>query len=429
MFMVAPAARAMGRPTTGHLREIHSRVTGKVVAYSARVTYNGQRRTVPLEATTREMALREMTRMVDEQRRGIWLEPLPMRLRRSPRFDKFAEEWFARQRLEGGRYRTGLSPSGEADLRWRLDHLRAHFALVPINAITIADVDNYRLTKVQEGALNATSINKTIVTLAAILDTAVEYELINRNPAKGRRRRLAAVKPHRSWLDRSEQITALLDAVYEIDRETRLRIGQRRALIATFVFAGLRLGEALALRWEDVDLEAGTIRVCEAKTDAGVRTVNLLPVLRNELVVYKATLDESGSALLFGTRNGRPWAPSNVRLRILAPATQRASTQLEGEGLAPLPPGITPHSLRRTFASLLFALGESPPYVMNQIGHTTAGLTLALYARDMNRRDGERDRLRALVEGIPRKNETRRHSTSTAGRVVLVRPSWPEQPR
>ena len=417
----------MGRPTTGNLREIRSRVTGRVVSYSARVTYNGQRRMVPLEATTRETALREMARMVDEQRRGIWIEPLPMRLRRSPRFDKFADEWFARQRLEGGRHRTGLSPSGEADLRWRLNHLGAHFARFPINAITIADVDNYRLTKVQEGVLNATSINKTITTLAAILDTAVEYELINRNPAKGRRRRLPAVKPHRSWLDRSDQITALLDAVYEIDRETKLRVGQRRILIATFVYAGLRLGEALALHWEDINLEAGAIRVRKAKTDAGVRTVNLLPVLRKELLAYKETLEEPRDVLLFGTRKGRPLAPSNVRLKILAPATQRASTRLEREGLPPLPTGITPHSLRRTFASLLFALGEPPPYVMSQMGHTTAGLTLALYAREMDRRDGEHDRLRTLIEGTPKKVEAPRRSTSTAGKVALVRPTWPEQ--
>jgi integrase len=188
------------------------------------------------------------------------------------------------------------------------------------------------------------------------------------------------------------------------------------------VFAGLRLGEALALHWEDVDLGVGTIRVRNAKTDAGVRTVNLLPVLSNELTAYKATLEEPGNELLFGTRNGRPWKPSNVRLKILAPAAQRASAHLERKGLAPLPPGITPHSLRRTFASLLFALGESPPYVMSQMGHTTAGLTLALYARDMNRRDGERDRLRALVQDAPSATDIPRSSTSTAAGVVIVRP-------
>ena len=60
---------------------------------------------------------------------------------------------------------------------------------------------------------------------------------------------------------------------------------------------------------------------------------------------------------------------------------------------------MTPHSPRRTFASLLFALDESPPYVMAQMGHTTANLTLAIYARQMHRRDGEPDRLRELVNG------------------------------
>jgi hypothetical protein len=50
-------------------------------------------------------------------------------------------------------------------------------------------------------------------------------------------------------------------------------------------------------------------------------------------------------------------------------------------------------------ALLLFAIGETPPYVMAQMGHTTANLTLAIYARQMDRRDGEPERLRALVNG------------------------------
>ena len=44
-----------------------------------------------------------------------------------------------------------------------------------------------------------------------------------------------------------------------------------------------------------------------------------------------------------------------------------------------------PHSLRRTFASLLFAIGEPPPYVMAQMGHSTASLTLSIDARQMDR--------------------------------------------
>jgi integrase len=72
---------------------------------------------------------------------------------------------------------------------------------------------------------------------------------------------------------------------------------------------------------------------------------------------------------------------------------------LSERGSEPLQSRLTPHSLRRTFASLLFAVGEHPPYVMAQMGHTTANLTLAVYAREMDRRDGEPERIKALVEG------------------------------
>ena len=87
----------------------------------------------------------------------------------------------------------GLSRAAQADLQWRLDHLLAYFASMPLEEITLSDVDDFRLSKVREGRLNATSINKILTTLAAILGTAVEYELIPRNPAKGRKRRLPEV--------------------------------------------------------------------------------------------------------------------------------------------------------------------------------------------------------------------------------------------
>jgi integrase len=55
---------------------------------------------------------------------------------------------------------------------------------------------------------------------------------------------------------------------------------------------------------------------------------------------------------------------------VLACAVQRANAELEAGGRRPLPAGLTPHSLRRTFASLLFAIGEPPTCVMSQMGHT-----------------------------------------------------------
>jgi integrase len=305
------------------------------------------------------------------------------------------------------------SPS-EADLQWRVEHLLAYFAATPLDQITISDIDAFRLSRVQEGVLGAASINKMITTLAGILETAVEYELIACNPAKGRKRRLPVVVTRRSWLDRADHITALLDGAGEVDQEGRAVVGLRRPVIATFAFAGLRLGELQALRWRDVDLDRGTISVRAAKTDAGIRLIDMLPILRRELSAYRDRLNPDPDRPVFATATGKGIGSSNIRLRVLARAVTRANANLEARGQQPLPAGLTPHSLRRTFASLLFALGGPPPYVMGQMGHTTPGFTLALYAREMSRRDGERQRLQALVAGEADQPAATTRSSSTA---------------
>jgi integrase len=408
----------MGRPLTGNLREIRSKRTGEVTSWGAVFTHAGRRRYLTLPARTREQAEREMAVLMSQVRRGTWIPPRSRRSagpRGMPSFAQFAGSWVARQKVEGGRRQTGLSSAGEADLQWRIEHLLAYFGATPLDQITISDVDAFRLSKVHEGALGATSINKMITTLAAVLETAVEYELIARNPAKGRKRRLPVVVPRRSWLDRAEHITALLDGAEEVDQEGRSLVGLRRPLIATLAFAGLRLGELQALRWRDVDLDRGTISVREAKTDAGIRIVHVLPILRRELSAYRDQLDAGPDRLVFATTSGAALGSSNIRLRLLARAVIRANANLEALGQQSLPEGLTPHSLRRTFASLLFALGEPPTYVMGQMGHTTPGFTLALYAREMSRRDGEHQRLKALVAGDAHQPAATTRSSSTTG--------------
>ena len=278
------------------------------------------------------------------------------------------------------------------------NHLLPAFSSRRLDRITVEDVDRYRLGKVREGKLNPTSINKTLTTLTAILEAAVEYELIDRNPARGRRRRLPAVAPRRPWLDRAEHMAALLAAASALDEKARARRGQRRALLATLVFAGLRIGEALSLRWRDVDLARGTITVRAAKTDAGIRVVNMLPVLSDELGDYRARLDPTSAALVFGTATGHRQGATNVRRRMLAKAVERANQQLAEDKAEPLPDGLTPHSLRRTFASLLFAIGEPPPYVMGADGAHHA----EPHADDLRPPDGPPRRRARAPEGAGR---------------------------
>jgi integrase len=178
-------------------------------------------------------------------------------------------------------------------------------------------------------------------------------------------------------------VTALLDAAAELDGEDRSRRRYRRALLATLAFAGLRVGELLSLRWADVKLASGKIRVRQSKTDAGVRTVDVQPELRDELLSWKAsTRHGEPSDFVFPTSTGRADNRNNVRRRVLVRAVERANERIaERGGCEPLPDKLAPHALRRTFASWLIAEGEDAAYVMDQLGHADSKMTLDLYAR------------------------------------------------
>ncbi len=213
-----------------------------------------------------------------------------------------------------------------------------------------------RGAKVREGRLKARSINMHLALLAQILEVAVEYGHIERNPASGRRRRLKAPRPRPVHLDTAEHLASLLHAAGELDIRGDRRTSGRRAAVAVLLFAGLRAHEVGALLWRDVDLANGRLYVRDAKTDAGTREVDLLPLLREELAEHKAASAPTGPEdRVFVTSGGRPRDRYNLRQRVLAPVVKRADELLAERDAPPLPIGISPHKLRHTFAS-----GRSP---------------------------------------------------------------------
>ena len=233
------------------------------------------------------------------------------------------------------------------------------------------------------------SINATIQVLGSVLDSAIEHGyIVGANPARGKRRRLRADKPRRTWLEIHE-LRALLDAS-----------GDHRALIATMALAGLRVGEVTGLRWAAVDLAAGRLHVAESKTDAGRRTVDISPDLLDDLKAHKAR-QRAGTApgdLVFTTRVGTARDRHSVRQRVLAGCVKRANVSLEASGHPPIE-GLTNHSLRRTFASLLYEAGASPAFVMSQMGHRSAAMALEVYAKKMARDRDTGARIDALIRG------------------------------
>jgi len=305
---------------------------------------------------------------------------------------------------------------------WALRHLLPFFADWAIDEIDVEAVDDYRAHKVRESEarawaiergepqrnvhgqilrpLSPGSINRTIGLLQWVLSIALEYGHVAENAAVGRRRRLRERRPVPVYLDTAGQIEALLDAAAELDRDPRRCCRERQAIVGTLVFAGPRAHELCGMRWRDVDLANGRLFIGHSKTDAGLREIAILPILRDLLAAHKEAAFRSGpDDLVFPTGTGGQRDADNLRNRVLAPTCERADALLARRGLVPLPKGLTAHRLRHTFASVLIACGEAPISVMRQIGHADPAFTLRVYTHLMSRDPVERKRLKALVGG------------------------------
>jgi integrase len=291
--------------------------------------------------------------------------------------------------------------------------------------------------------LSNKSINKLLELLAQILDDASETLLDNAgraswsNPARGRRRRLKVARKPRSFLE-ADELESLIEAAGDLDRlrwkEGREELAReiqrlrdrrrwawkkiarslgvaessaiylyrrledppgqttlvRRAMVATLGCAGLRNTELCDLDWPDLVFAHRKIRVADSKTPAGVREVAMTPRLLEELLAYRSTLgDVASDAPAFPTGRGTRRNKDNVNARVLKPALRRADELREQRSLPALPPGVTVHTLRRTYVSLMLAAGADLRWVQGQVGHEDAKMTLEVYTQVLQRKDRE----------------------------------------
>jgi integrase len=158
-----------------------------------------------------------------------------------------------------------------------------------------------------------------------------------------------------------------------------------RALWATLLYAGLRRGEARALRMRDVDLDAREIHVERvwddieheldgAKTDAGTRTVPIFAPLAEVLGPHLLATGRRAKpdALCFGRDDQHPFEPSTVR--------RRAREAWEEAGLRP----ITPHECRHSCGSIWIALGiRNPKQICAWLGHASITMTFDVYGHEL----------------------------------------------
>ncbi len=151
-----------------------------------------------------------------------------------------------------------------------------------------------------------------------------------------------------------------------------------RTMVLIGVLTGLRVGEILGLRWQDVDFTRGELRVEQAvyrgtigspKTRGSRRTLPLPYVLISALsALATRSVAESQESLLFATRNGTPFGDTNLLLRELKPAGAKIDA-----------PWLSWHTFRRTHATLLQLAGGSAKDAQAQLGHAQISTTLGIY--------------------------------------------------
>jgi hypothetical protein len=107
---------------------------------------------------------------------------------------------------------------------------------------------------------------------------------------------------------------------------------------------------------------------------------------------------------------------------------EAANERLAEDGVEPLPEGLTPHSLRRTFASILVVLNRDLAVIMRQMGHAGPEMTLGDHAAAMDWADGERERLQALVREAPEGQSADKRRPWTPWPRSSSRPPDPQNP-
>ncbi len=221
-------------------------------------------------------------------------------------------------------------------------------------------------------------------TLRALLAAAVDDGVIQANPAEKLGRQLRLVMPKAM---RQEEIKAMTREQRQLFLLTAAKETPAYfALFATLAGTGMRLGEALALRWDDLDLEAREIRVQRALSRGHIdtpkaghgRTVDISQTLAQMLRQLEQLRGAQMAARewpimpswVFCTRAGTPMDESKVR-RAMREVLKRAE----------LPGHFSPHCLRHTYASLMLQQGESLTYVQRQLGHASINLTADTYGK------------------------------------------------
>ncbi len=327
--------------------------------------------------------------------------------------------------------RLWLAAKGRANReRSTLDQYKQHLELhiapfigaTRLTAFNAPALRAFEETLLDEGR-SAAMVRKVLVSLGSLLADAQERGLVARNVLRDMRGRRGAADTKAGKRARGKlKIGEDIPAPAEIKAIVGSLAGRWRPLLLTAIFTGLRASELRGLRWEDVDLAAGRVRVHQRadrynaigkpKSEAGERSVPLPPIVANTLKEWKLACprrdtgrkDEAGQPikvleLVFPNGLGKVESLANIINRGLVPAQIRAgvtvdSGKVDESGKPILAAKYTGmHALRHFYASWCInrrvdgGLELPPKLVQERLGHATIAMTMDRYGHLFPRGD------------------------------------------
>lgn len=292
----------------------------------------------------------------------------------------YALEWIDRYQGNGRRgFREGTRDEYRRLLtNYALKHFRPSLRLTDLTPRHLAQYVGWLADDKEQGKhLSDSSIANATIPIRAMLSTAVREGLLRHNPAFG----LALPRRDQNEVDDEEeeirtfsrdQLRAFLGSVGE----------EHEMLFTLLAASGMRISEAIALRWRDTYLEDPEphLRIRRAlvkgrieppKTKHGRRRIPLSPTIAQRLTDRRnaMTVAAQDEDLVFTSRAGTEIDPDNLRRRVLKPTATTV-----GAGWAGF------HAFRHTYASLMLARGANLLQLSRALGHHSPAFTLTVYA-------------------------------------------------
>lgn len=270
-------------------------------------------------------------------------------------------------------YRRPLSQRDHKFLYER--HIKPVFGNKKIDEIKPSHIASWQAKILKTMSTKSLSLIRAVFNV--MFNDALADEIITRNPLKlVKKPQNVAVKEILPF--KKDEIFTILNAIDE----------KMRAVFAIGFFTGMRTGEILVLKWNDIDFENNIIKVRRAKrqgvesnpkTKSSIRDIDiidiLLPYLQNHL---KYKIDES--EYMFNSWHKKPFADFRcLAVTYWKPIFEELDIKYRN-----------PYQMRHTFASMMISNGEDILWVSKMLGHTTSAMTLTMYARYVENKDKKR---------------------------------------